>query len=280
MLERIHSNATEAWYSLLRNIMYYGKKVSPRGMDTLEVLHNNINMDMNNPIVNNDLRKLSYKFLAAEAYWILSGDNQVSGIAPYNKYISNFSDDGEIFFGAYGPRIKSQFSYVANSLVDDHMSRQAVLTIWRENPEKSKDIPCTINMTFNIRDNKLNCHTIMRSSDAWLGFPYDVFNFSMVAIMVMNMYHDMQLIRLGTGKIKEEDMKQLELGTLYWTGISSHIYFKNLDQIQDCYRSRGKVQEGTSESVPKIFFNDFEYLMTALDDTRNMKPQNIWKIRP
>ena len=75
--------------------------------------------------------------MAAEALWILSGDNKVETIAPYNKNIKQFSDDGIIFQGAYGPRIISQLDYVIESLRKDRESRQAVLTIWNPNPKPS-----------------------------------------------------------------------------------------------------------------------------------------------
>jgi hypothetical protein len=43
---------------------------------------------------------------------------------------------------------------------------------------KSKDIPCTLDWQFLVRDNRLHMGVAMRSNDAWLGFPYDVFAFT------------------------------------------------------------------------------------------------------
>jgi thymidylate synthase len=56
------------------------------------------------------------------------------------KGITRFSDDGITFFGAYGPKIITQTSYIVNTLCNDQDSRQAVLSIWRENPKSSADI--------------------------------------------------------------------------------------------------------------------------------------------
>src|SRR3546814_5271713 len=67
-----------------------------------------------------------------------------SEIAPWNRHISQFSDDGVVFAGAYGPRINLQLDYVLNKLREDPDTRQAGLTIWRPNPQPSKDIPCKI----------------------------------------------------------------------------------------------------------------------------------------
>jgi thymidylate synthase len=91
-----------------------------------------------------------------------------------------FSDDGYILSGAYGPRLHPQWEYIIKSLKESSESRQAVSTIWTPSPLNSKDIPCTISMQWLIRKGLLHCTVNMRSSDVWLGIPYDFFSFSQV----------------------------------------------------------------------------------------------------
>jgi thymidylate synthase len=38
-----------------------------------------------------------------------------------------------------------------------------------------RDVPCTLNYRFFLRNDRLHMHTTMRSQDLWLGFPYDIF---------------------------------------------------------------------------------------------------------
>lgn len=130
------------WIDLLWEIADSGSQVGPRGKGTLEILAKTTVVDMKMPVVTIPQRNLGYKFMAAEAHWILSGDNRVETIAPYSKQISRFSDDGVRFFGAYGPKVVDQLSYVVDCLVRDEASRQAVMTIWRERPGSTKDVPC------------------------------------------------------------------------------------------------------------------------------------------
>jgi hypothetical protein len=80
--------------------------------------------------------------------------------------------------GAYGPVFIDQFPYIIQTLERDPDSRQAIDMIWRPRPGSSKDIPCTLSLHFMIRDGKLELTTTMRSNDAWLGFPYDLFTFT------------------------------------------------------------------------------------------------------
>lgn len=172
------------------------------------------------PVVTVAARKLGYKFMAAEAAWILTGDNRVATIAPYSSRIREFSDDGVRFFGAYGPPVRDQLGHVIRALRDDDMSRQAVLTIWRPNPPQTKDVPCTVALQWMIREGQLHCFASMRSSDAWLGWPYDVVNFSVISRAV-------QLELSGLSSV-------LFLGNLYLTAASQHLYDRDSARAREC----------------------------------------------
>ena len=207
-------NLNRAWRSALFNVLENGSEVSPRGQRTRELLHSPLVVDMQYPVLTVKSRELNYRFMAAEAYWILTGRNTVKDIAPYNKNISQFSDDGITFAGAYGPEIQRQLNFVVSKLAEDPDTRQAVLTIWKQNPPPSKDIPCTVAMSFMIRDGWLHCHTFMRSNDLWLGTPYDVFNFSMLSTLICARYNR---------SVKSID-QFIRPGFLYLTAASQHLY--------------------------------------------------------
>lgn len=209
--------ATYAWTKALRSCIFNGHPVSPRGLDVHEVLGLQSIIDMRYPIVRNEARKLGYKFMAAEAYWIISGQNGLHGIDRYSMGIKAFSDDGLFFNGAYGPKVIDQIPYVLQSLMSDNSTRQAVLNIWREKPGLSKDIPCTLSAQWLIRNNKLQCILTMRSSDIWLGFPYDVFNFAMLS------YYIIACLKA----IDADAYETLDIGDLFLTAGSQHLYQTN-----------------------------------------------------
>jgi len=263
--------ASRAWLDALKTIMVYGLPVCPRGMETLELQQNTFTMYMGNPVVLCPARKLSYTFLAAEALWILNGDNRVSTIARYNKNIAKFSDDGETFFGAYGPRIATQIEYIVDKLVQDKDTRQAVLTIWRENPPRTRDVPCTVAISFLIRNEVLNCHVFMRSSDAWLGLPYDCFNFSMLALQVACAYNKMA----GRDSVT----KPVELGTLYLTAASMHIYARDFDGVRKCL-SENEAPIGCHVPVEPLILGEWGVFIGDLKACRDRLPFDLWRIRP
>jgi thymidylate synthase len=205
----------DEYQKMITNIHNHGEKQVCRNFETYELLSNFSSIPMEQPLITLAGRKLGYKFACAEAAWMLSADNRVISIAPYSKMIARFSDDGTFFFGAYGPKIMDQIEYIGRCFKADLGSRQAVLNIWREKPPVSKDIPCTLNLQFLIRvkDNVPYLHVIdnMRSSDAWLGVPYDWFSLSMVGAYVAIYIRNLLKI-------------DLQLGYLHMHAGSQHLY--------------------------------------------------------
>jgi thymidylate synthase len=240
------------WIRTLSEILDRGQHVSPRGRHTFEIPQHTVVVPMRHPVLTIPERKLSYKFMAAEAYWILSGDDTTAGIVPWNARIADFSDNGSMFFGAYGPKIRDQLPYLVRKLREDPDTRQAGLTIWRESPPETKDVPCTVAIFAPIRNGRVNLSVYMRSSDAWLGLPYDVFNFSMLAHLIC--------CRLGGG---------LSPGLLYLTAASSHLY-------EEHWAAASAIIELPTAEIgaktPEILFTNEMELMETLKVLRDTNP--------
>ena len=158
------------------------RHVSPRGLGVRETLSAMLTLrDVSKNLVTLPERRLNFTFAVAEWLWMLHGSNEAKLIMGYNKNLGFSLDDGaERFSGAYGPKIVEQLDYVRQVLAADPDSRQAVISIWRERPRLTKDVPCTLSMQFFIRDNALHMMTTMRSNDVWLGLPYDLFSFTQI----------------------------------------------------------------------------------------------------
>lgn len=216
----------EAWFRMLYELLFsYEYKIAPRNFMTKEKLGVIVRItDMRNNIIYHPVRNLNYKYLVAEWLWIALGMEDLATLTQYNGQMSRFSDDGKVLAGAYGPRLAKQWEYVIDTLKKESSSRQAVATIWTPNPPASKDIPCTISLQFLVRDQKLNVIVTMRSSDVWLGIPYDVFTFSMLANSIAG------ILDLEPGFI------QLQLG-------SSHIYQDNWEKALQI------LQDGSGEGI-------------------------------
>lgn len=239
----------KVYVDLLRALLS-GSEVCPRYCPTRELLGYKTMIDMQHPIVTIPERKLNYRFMVTEAHWILTGDCRLNHHPEINKKLRKYSDDNQTLSGAYGPPFIEQLRYVVAVLNEDHLSRQAVITLWRPSPRVSKDIPCTVSLQFLIRDNKLHTIVNMRSSDAFLGWPYDVFSFSMMSYMVV-----------------------ASLGMVYGVGNltifagSQHIYEENYESVEKivdikCYVDNFNMSIYGFES-PEFLTNTLESIMNT-----------------
>lgn len=141
-------------------------------------------------IMINKIRRLSMRYAIGEMIWYLSGNPELKAIQNYTKAWDRMSDDGKTVNSNYGFLIKdaygfNQYEYCKELLRKDINSRQAVIHIKMarntiENP--TNDLNCTVCLQFLVRGGKLYCTTYMRSNDLWLGFPYDVFQFTCIQI--------------------------------------------------------------------------------------------------
>ena len=121
-----------------------------------------------------------------ELCWYLAQTKDLSSIAYYIPAYRAYAEGQEIF-GGYGPRLfdwdgLNQFASVTNMLKRKPDSRQAVIQLFDAHDilDSHKDIPCTCIMQFMIRRKQLHMFTYMRSNDAFVGMPHDIFCFTML----------------------------------------------------------------------------------------------------
>ncbi len=255
----IHRNIDDAFTYALENLLEHGVEASPRGKLVRELLGQSISFDMKYPIVTKASRKIGYRFYPAEAGWILAGRNDVEYIKRFSPFVDQFSDDGFFYSGAYGPRVVDQLTYVCDMLAEDPDTRQAVIEVWRPNPRPGRDIPCTLSYQFLARDGLLHCVQSMRSSDAWLGYPYDAFNAAMLTGYVMLLLRDRQ------GK------RRSELGLGYHTMVigSQHIYEAQWEKAWEVVNDRDVAKydafDPYSFQTPQVLISHLQQLAESAE---------------
>lgn len=128
-----------------------------------------------------------------ELTWYLAGSKDLKFISYYIPNYKKSSDDRKTVYGAYGPRLcgkgrNAQLLNVINILKARSTTRQAVIQLFdaKDILKPHKDIPCTCTLQFIVRGGKLDMLTSMRSNDAFLGLPHDIFAFTMIQEIVAN----------------------------------------------------------------------------------------------
>jgi len=220
-----------AYRALADDLINHGLLSGPRGLMTREILGASfrVNAPTHN-IIYHPLRNLNYKFMVAEFLWILFGYDDAATIGKYNSKIVEFSDDGVKMWGAYGPQIMVNLPFALSKLKEDVSTRQAVVEIWKTPWQPTKDVPCTLTLQLLCRENYMNCIVNMRSSDIWLGLPYDFYVFSQLLNLICS-YTSM-----------EPGFIQFNLG-------SSHVYETNVEALREILDSSKLIEIYGSDRI-------------------------------
>ena len=137
----------------------------------------------------NPLRDANPFFHLMESLWMLAGREDVEFLVKFNANMKNFTDDAEVYHGAYGYRWRKTFgvdqlSLLIKELKEKPNSRRAILQIWsaeRDLNKDSLDIPCNDLVQFEIDNGVLNMNVFNRSNDMiWGAYGANVVQFSML----------------------------------------------------------------------------------------------------
>jgi thymidylate synthase len=242
--------------------------VSPRGFKINEIINAaHVVEDPSLCLYENSRRGSQLKYIAAETVYYFSGRRDLNFIKRYAPFWEQIANDDLTVNSAYGNLIfteenkfgMTQWNWAFQSLVKDKDTRQAIILFNKPDYQYfgNKDVICTLNGIFNIRDNKLNFTIQMRSNDAILGTPTDFAFFCLL---------QMQMLKL----LKEAAYPELELGTFTHFANSYHVYEKHFNLIEEMINSDFRLAK--FESINLDFINtsgkptkQFEDLTVAVD---------------
>ena len=165
----------------------------------------------------NESRKFSIVQAVVEALMLCNKADGLKYFSWFNPNMAQFSDDGVHFHGQYGLRIIRFIHSVVHKLKKDKDSRQASVAIYRNGMDcwyEGKDTPCTLDLHFMIRNNKLDMTVMMRSNDIIWGVPYDVFMFTCLQEVIANEL-------------------EIDVGDYVHFPISLHVYKKHYDMLDE-----------------------------------------------
>lgn len=171
-------NSTNAFIYGLQELLSDGQRIAVRGAEVLELRNRVIEIERPTerciilPRRNNNI------FASiAETIWLLAGRGDLAFLTHYLPRAEEFSDDGNTWRAAYGPRLRNWYGIdqIQQSLVllqQDLASRRAVMSIFdpASDFKESKDIPCNNWIHWLVRDDALHMNVAIRSNDIMWGF--------------------------------------------------------------------------------------------------------------
>lgn len=254
-------DANEAYKSTLKDILNFGSEI--KAEQSLSVGSNkkfkeilNYNLVIKNPtqrLLTNSSRGFNLPGAIARFVWMMAANNRLADIEFYwGLKVSKFTDDGYTVPGSsYGARMFNaspgldQIEAVIKRLKEDPSTRRAAVSIYHpiDAIRPSKDIPCTFGIFYHIRDNKLISTVVMRSNNAFILLPYNIFEFSLLA----------EIIAKEVG---------VEMGSMYYNALSMHIY-------EDNYEFSKKIVDGADE-LSDVHFPPMPFTPKPMDEVKKL----------
>jgi thymidylate synthase len=235
--------------STFKAIMKEGNSLSGKRGGFKELLNFAVTLNNSRSRTSRSLDRGLVKSKFAEFAWYLSGNSDKKIISEYISVYNKEESENEKILGAYGPKIflkndseLSQFERIINQIKTRKNTKQAYIVIsessdYRVRHEKHSSPPCTIGLHFIVRNEKLHLTTYMRSNDAYLGLPHDLFCFTMLQELIAHRV-------------------EYELGSYSHVCTSLHIYEKNYTRVKEY------LEEGLFDNIvmPRITSSDLETL--------------------
>lgn len=216
-------NISFATIGSLRDVLDLGEDISVRGSEIKE-LRNRVTV-LQFPLERClfvPKRRNNIIATVAETFWVLAGRDDVSWLTKYLPRAKDFSDDGIVWRGAYGPRLRKwsgidQLKETRRLLVEEAASRRAVMSLFDPAVDYivSKDIPCNNWLHWLKRNNALHLNVAIRSNDIVWGFSgVNSFTWSVLQ----------QLMAIWTNS---------NIGELTFFASSFHIYERHCQMATD-----------------------------------------------
>ena len=195
-----------------------------------------------NKLIFNPVRRINLPAGIARFLWMMAGSDRLADIAFYEPKVNFFTDDGISIPGSnYGQRILrsrpglNQLQAVIERLREDPGTRRAAISIYH--PEDavrmSRDIPCAFGVFYHIRENGLHATTVMRSNNAFILLPYNIFEFALLAEVV-------------AAEV------EVPLVSLTHTAISMHLYERDVQSAKNVLEGFRQLAGNEPVTMPQV----------------------------
>ena len=230
------NSLNEGYQYLINALQLAGKQSTGRQQGAIHELLD-VELVLSDPrksVLSLPVRNMSRRYAAGELLCYIRGTNKKEDFEFYSKSWDKLANPDGTINSAYGYRMfhpvfdgstETRFHYALTQLLENSDTKNAIIMLRDDSdlhPAHQKDRCCTLCLCFNIRDGKLNCRTIMRSQDLWLGLPYDVFCFT--RLMQIMLYNYNSACEKG---------KEVQLGTYTHQVLNLHLYERDWQKVKD-----------------------------------------------
>jgi thymidylate synthase len=214
------------YLDLVQLVLDHGARKEDRtGTGTLSIFGYQMRFDLSKGFPLLTTKKLHVKSIIYELLWMLQGDTNIrylneNGVTIWDEWADEAGNLGPVYGaqwrswrGADGKTV-DQITSVVEGIRKNPHSRRHVVSAW--NPAEIEAMalpPCHVLFQFYVVDGKLSCHLYQRSADIFLGVPFNIASYSLLAMMVAQVVN-------------------LKPGDFVHSFGDAHIYLNHLDQVR------------------------------------------------
>lgn len=238
------------YLDLISDVLSNGKTRKDRtGTGTISVFGRDMRFDLQKGFPLVTTKKVNFSSIVSELLWFLSGSTNIkplqdSGCNIWNEWATPEGEVGDMYgkqWRNWGGLGIDQISDVVRKIKVIPESRRHIVSAWNAEylpmesmtPQDNVKIgrmalaPCHMIFQFYVSEGKLSCKIAQRSTDVFLGLPYNIASYAILTHLIAKM----------TG---------LEVGELIWSGGEVHIYLDHLDAV-------GTQMSRTPRDLPTLY---------------------------
>ena len=210
-----------------------GQLVQDRtGVGTYNLFHRSLRFDLSKEIPLLTTKKMSIKSILGELLWFISGSTNALeleekyGCTIWREWSDEYGKLGKVYghqwrnFGEYNEGYEyskgfDQLKWLINEIKTNPTSRRLYVTSANPNDRYDQALDCCHNyFQVVIKNGRLNLYFQMRSTDVFLGLPYNIASYALLA----------QMLALETG---------YAVGELVYSGVDVHLYSNHIEQAKE-----------------------------------------------
>lgn len=187
----------QQYLDLLKHVLENGTRRDDRtGVGTHSIFGHQLRFNLQEGFPLVTTKKLHLRSIIHELLWFLSGDTNIkylndNGVSIWNEWADEAGSLGRIYQAQWRswrtPEGKTidQISTVIEQIKTDPDSRRLIVSAWNVGELDQMALPpCHLLFQFYVTENTLSCLLFIRSSDTFLGLPYNISSYALLTHMI------------------------------------------------------------------------------------------------
>ncbi len=187
----------QQYHDLMRHVLENGHDKSDRtGTCTRSVFGWQMRFDLAGGFPMVTTKKLHLKSIVHELLWFLRGDTNIrylqeNGVRIWDEWADENGDLGPVYgkqwrrWDTPDGRVVDQIAQLVHGLKNNPDSRRHIVSAWNPGDVDRMALPpCHCLFQFYVGGGKLSCQLYQRSADIFLGVPFNIASYALLAMML------------------------------------------------------------------------------------------------